>query len=1136
MSVRYLSSPRSEVRIAAARRFLEGLGTKSPFLVVGAGRHAADRLVHETLEGGGPGAGALGAFRFGLSVLAARLARPELAARGLKPLTSPARLAAVVRVIHRARQGRTGRGELGRFREAAEGPGLAVRLAATFEELRLAGLDAERVADVDPSLGALYDAYVRALIEVRLADRAEILSLATRRIAHDVAPPVGLPLVLLDVPLANVATRHFAEALAAAAPEVLLTAPEGDRATEKAARALEGTPVFRPAQNGPESAAGALGPPGTPVFTPAQNGPESAADTLGAPGTPVFRPAQNGPEDAAGAPGARRSPVNQHDPGNDPPDDAVGAAQRHLFTARRANPGVERSGLSVIEAPGTAAEAIEHARVFAAEAATGVPFDRMAVLLPEPRSQAPAFQEAFERAEIPAFFEVGARRPHPAGRAFLVLLDCAGEGLSATRFAEYLSLGETPAGEASGGGAEAAGATGQAPEEPTGFVAPRRWERLILDSEVIGGLDRWEGRLARFAERLQRDEEAEQEDAKRDALRRRRRDLERLTATALPILRRLAAFPPRDARFSEWAHHLEGLARAALLHPRGVLDCLAETNPMRDVREVTLEQVRESLAQRLAEVVTRSRGDRYGRVWVGPIEAARGLAFDVVAIPGLSERAFPRVIREDPMLLDREREAVSPDLPVRADLVDRERLRLRIGVGAATRKLVLSYSSLNLAEGRPLVPSYYLAEAFGAGLGKIPTVGEIRARAARDTGVVRGIRAPRNPSQAIDRREFDLAQVARARDRKQAANGTAAYLLSDPALGRALRQEYMRQQWKWQSPDGFLNPGPDALTALERHRPGNRSFSATGLEAYASCPYQFFLKNLVRLRPIERPEALIHLDPLTRGSLLHEVFFHLGREFRERELAPLREERLEEAFDVLTEVFWRVEAEVRDRVAPAIDRIWQDQMDGLLGDLRGFLQRYAKTDRVPLANELTFGMGAKQPADPASQTEAAVLPGGLRLHGSIDVVEELAGGGVQITDYKTGRAGFETTPNQNILFGGRALQPLLYALAYEALSGAPATSGRLYYATIRGAYAETVVDAASEQSRTVFESFVSGLDRAIRSGRFPALPNPETSYRVCDYCDYLPVCGPRPAGHARTKARAGFAAALDEVVQIRSLP
>ena len=1129
---RFIKSPRAAVRTAAAVRFLEGLGAGNPFLVVGASRHAADRLVHEAAEGRGHQGGLFGAFRFGLFVLAQQLARPELAARELRTLTPAARLAAVVRIIHRARRA----GELGRFEEAAQGPGLAVRLASTFDELRLAGVTADEVGAAEESLGRLYRAYLETLAEVKLADRAETFESARRAITNGAGLPVGLPLLLLDVPLVDQASRRFAAALAAAASEVFLTLPEGDRHTEEAALALGALPL------------GTM-PPGTP---PGTMPPGAVAPGTLAPGTmppgavaPGTLPLGALPLGAL-ALGALPLSAAERDFGDTSQDDAVASAQRHLFATRRPDPGTGRRGLSVVAAPGTAAEAIEHARAFLAEAADGIPFDRMAVLLPEPANQASAFQEAFERAEIPAFFEAGARRPHPAGRAFLVLLDCAREGLSATRFAEYLSLGETPASRTEASPTEAsptedigAGARGTEAEENTGFVAPRRWERLILDSEVIGGLDRWEGRLARFERQLQRDEEAESDESRREAVRRRRRDLRRLTETALPILHRLAAFPTPHAGFYEWTRQLAELARAALLHPEGVLECLAETDPMRDVNEVTLDEVRESLARRLAEVVTRSRGDRYGRVWVGPIDAARGLTFDVVAVPGLSERAFPRVIREDPMLLDRQRGAISADLPVRSDLAERERLRLRIAVGAATRKLILSYSSLNLVEGRPQVPSYYLAEAFRAGLGKIPTLAEIRAQAGKESQVVRGIRAPRNPSYAIDRREFDLGRVAGALGRPEAGGagaGTAAYLLSDPAVARSLRQEYMRQQWKWQSPDGFLNPDPEALAALERHRPGNRSFSVTGLEAYASCPYQFFLKNIVRLRPIERPEALLHLDPLTRGSLLHDVFFHLGREFRERNLAPLAEGRLSEAFAMLETVFWRVEEEVRERVAPAIDRIWQDQMDGLLGDLRGFLQRYAATGRMPLANELTFGMGARQPADPASRTEAAVLPGGLRLHGSIDVVERLADGAIQITDYKTGRASIETTRQQRILFGGRALQPLLYALAYEALSGTPTASGRLYYATIRGTYLETVVDTASEESRAVFEAFVDGLDRATRNGRFPALPNPGVSYRVCDYCDYLPVCGPRPANHARTKARAGFAAALDEVVQIRSLP
>ena len=78
------------------------------------------------------------------------------------------------------------------------------------------------------------------------------------------------------------------------------------------------------------------------------------------------------------------------------------------------------------------------------EAAAGVPFDEMAVLLRAPHTYLGLLEHAFARAGVPAWFERGTRRPDPAGRAFLALLACADEGLSARRFAEYLSLGQVP--------------------------------------------------------------------------------------------------------------------------------------------------------------------------------------------------------------------------------------------------------------------------------------------------------------------------------------------------------------------------------------------------------------------------------------------------------------------------------------------------------------------------------------------------------------------------------------------------------------------------------------------------------------------------------------------------------------------
>ena len=119
--------------------------------------------------------------------------------------------------------------------------------------------------------------------------------------------------------------------------------------------------------------------------------------------------------------------------------------RRHLFD-EEAPPRREPDGsLRFFSAPGEGREAIEIARRLLEEARDGVPFDEMAILVRSPQHYHGLLEHALARAGIPAWFDRGTRRPHPAGRAFLALIACATEGLSARRFAEYLSLGQLPA-------------------------------------------------------------------------------------------------------------------------------------------------------------------------------------------------------------------------------------------------------------------------------------------------------------------------------------------------------------------------------------------------------------------------------------------------------------------------------------------------------------------------------------------------------------------------------------------------------------------------------------------------------------------------------------------------------------------
>ena len=119
-------------------------------------------------------------------------------------------------------------------------------------------------------------------------------------------------------------------------------------------------------------------------------------------------------------------------------------AKEHLFENSAPPHTPLDSSILLRNWPGEPRECVEIVRSIQAEAAQGVPFDQMAVLLNSPGDYRSHLEEAFSRAEIPAYFAQGTTAPDPAGRAMLALLSCAAEGLSARRFAEYLSLGQVP--------------------------------------------------------------------------------------------------------------------------------------------------------------------------------------------------------------------------------------------------------------------------------------------------------------------------------------------------------------------------------------------------------------------------------------------------------------------------------------------------------------------------------------------------------------------------------------------------------------------------------------------------------------------------------------------------------------------
>ena len=159
-----------------------------------------------------------------------------------------------------------------------------------------------------------------------------------------------------------------------------------------------------------------------------------------------------------------------------------------------------------------------------------------------------------------------------------------------------------------------------------------------------------------------------------------------------------------------------------------------------------------------------------------------------------------------------------------------------------------------------------------------------------------------------------------------------------------------------------------------------------------------------KLSPREVPEAIEEMNPLQRGSLVHTALYEVLVALRDQGRLPITPASLDDARAALDRVLDGVAAKFKDELAPAIDRVWADGIASVRADLREWLRRAAEDDEwEPLHFELSFGLPIRRSRDRDSVEEPVHLDSGVKLRGSIDLVERSRQVAVRATDYKTGR-------------------------------------------------------------------------------------------------------------------------------------
>jgi ATP-dependent helicase/nuclease subunit B len=507
--------------------------------------------------------------------------------------------------------------------------------------------------------------------------------------------------------------------------------------------------------------------------------------------------------------------------------------------------------------------------------------------------------------------------------------------------------------------------------------------------------------------------------------------------------------------------------------------------------ELSWEEWAELFRLALDESAIPIEGESHRGVQVLDALEARGLRFRVLFVMGLNEQIFPRVVREDPFLRDRQRLVLESTLGfvIEEKLAghEEERLLFEILSRAATARLYLSYQRAD-DEGRIMAPSPFVAAA------------------QRDPGFVA------NPERSIPRLLTERIAAQPAIQEVIPAQDLALTLLLHkqdvgPLLDRVGKnrllfdhglamQEIMECDSQALGPfDGMVGTGGPASSQLDR-----QGLSPTSLERYAACPFRYFAETLLRLEPV-RSMREDHLPAPILGTLIHDTL-RLGYE----RLMALQWP--DAVIDPST---------VRKMVADSAAEVFASHAT-TSGTGHALLWILAQEQVVELVTHAvasdqedcrTTGYRPRMfEADAEGQAPLGAGLSDLKVHGKLDRMDVRADPpGLRIIDYKFKQGGDMKTEDRNLALGaarGFRLQPPLYA-CMTLPSLPPPDEVQFVYLAPR--WEPPVARSVFERARLLgkagetIKQTVRTLVRGIERQEFFILPD-----GYCDQCEFPAAC------------------------------
>jgi len=534
---------------------------------------------------------------------------------------------------------------------------------------------------------------------------------------------------------------------------------------------------------------------------------------------------------------------------------------------------------------------------------------------------------------------------------------------------------------------------------------------------------------------------------------------------------------------------------------RAKLDEAAEMETALLIKEDALERLRILLEG----IKVGSSGPQPGHLHLSSFHSGGFSGRPLTFIVGLNQEHFPGTGYQDPFLLDEERARISDTLKTTEDTLRENLYRMASLLSGLRGRAVLSYSAYDIAEERTSFPSSLMLQGFRL----------IEGDPRLDySALLEGLPEPHGFLPEETAKTFDAIDwwMRRLSSDGTLLDGIEAVKGCFPELGQGLEALNKRRDSRLSLYEGMVRVKADDV-----HPVFNRDIvmSSSRLELLALCPFAYFLNYILGLYKPEEVtfDPSVWLDPLQRGSLIHEIFCAFMSEVKKRKEKVEAKKHLFLIKDIAEEIITRY----KEEIPPPSEGVFARERAEVMQALDVFLVSEEKLGaRVePLMFEVVFGiegekgMGMEEPVEVALSSEDS-----FRLRGRIDRIDRVGDGRYRVVDYKTGR--YSRYDKLRCFGGGRTLQHVLYALAAEEILKKEGVDARprvvesgYYFPTRRGEGKEVLV---GEFDRDDLTRLLRELLDIVAKGHFIVGLDV-----TCGYCDFLPICGEGAVDRAKGK-------------------